>query len=259
VIPLSTLRSVAAVIAVVGVLCVGVLGVLGAVLKVAPGKPAIHPAGEAESGSSAEPSTSSPSATATGSTTPTPSSSAASIPPGWRRVVGPGGGSYAVPPRWRSRPLEEHVSYREEGQVTVDGLALSQSWANDCRADLAPVPVAWALLGEPVRSSNPEGVARAAAAGWVRGYAATRSGDTVPAPTVRAIELVSGERAVAASVTVDLSGSANPCAGDRAELTVVGLSDGEEVRSLVVARYLGVRGAPSDAAYAGVVGSLGRD
>ena len=171
-------------------------------------------------------------------------------------MVGPDGSSYAVPRGWRSRPLDEHVAYRDEGQVAVEGLALSQSWANDCRSDLAPVPVAWALLGAPVRSTNPEGVARAAAAGWVRGYAAMESGSKVPSPVVRAIQLGSGEPAVAASVTVDLTDSANPCAGDTAELTVVGLRDGDEVRSLVVARYLGVRGSPSDAAYSGVVGSL---
>jgi hypothetical protein len=223
------LRSVATVVAVVGLVCVVALGVMGAVLRTSPEAPG-------DAGASL------PSSVVTAGK--------------WRRVVGPDGGSYAVPPGWRSRPLDEHVAYRDEGQVAVEGLALSQSWANDCRSDFAPVPVAWALLGAPVRSTNPEGVARAAAAGWVRGYAATESGSKVPSPVVRAIRLGSGEPAVTASVTVDLKDSANPCAGDTAELTVVGLRDGDEVRSLVVARYLGVRGAPTDAAYSGVLGSL---
>ncbi|RJS46239.1 hypothetical protein [Nocardioides cavernaquae] len=242
---LPRLRSVATVVAVVGLCCVVALGVLGAVLRTPPGSAEQRPGEAASAALSAVP----PAAAAV----PAP---AVTVPAGWRRVSGPDGSSYAVPPGWRSRPLEEAVAYRDEGQVTVEGLALSQSWANDCRADMAPVPVAWALLGAPVRSTNPEGVARAAAAGWVRGYAAMRSGAEVPAPSVRAIDLAEGERAVAASVTLDLKDSANPCAGDTAELTVVGLVAGDEVRSLVVARFLGVGGSPSDAAYTAVLGSL---
>lgn len=242
---LPRLRSVATVVAVVGLCCVVALGVLGAVLQTSP-----ESQGEApQQAPSAEPSSAAASVL----------SAARAVPARWRRVVGPEGGSYAVPPGWQSRPLDERVAYRDEGQVTVEGLALSQSWANDCRADLAPVPVAWVLLGAPVRSTNAEGVARAAAAGWVRGYAATRPGAEVPSPTVRPLELANGAPAVAASVTIDLLDSANPCSGDTAELTVVGLLDGDEVRSLVVARYLGVRGAPSDAAYSTVVGSFGQD
>jgi hypothetical protein len=140
--------------------------------------------------------------------------------------------------------------------VTVEGVALSQSWANDCQADFAPVPVAWALLGAPVASTNADGFARAAAAGWARGYAAMGPDVAVPKLTVRPVALAAGEQAVAASVVVDLGDSANPCAGDTADVTVVALSDGDQVRSLVVARYLGVGGSPSDATYAAVLASL---
>ncbi len=241
-------RAVATVVAVVGLVGVILIGVLGAVLRASPGEPADPRAVRATSaGPSSVPASASVAAV---------TSSAAAVPARWLRVVGPDGGSYAVPPGWRSRPRGERVSYRDAGQVTVEGLALSESWANDCRADFAPVPVAWALLGAPVRSTNPEGVARAAAAGWVRGYSPPQPGAGAPAPTVRVVELGSGERAVAASVVVDMKESANPCAGDSAELTVVAASDGAEVRSLVVARYLGVRGSPSDAAYSAMVGSL---
>lgn len=239
-IPLTRLRTVATVIAVVGLVGVVLIGVLGAVLRTSP----------AQSGQRSP--SAGPASTERASAPP----AVVQVPAGWRSVEGPHGGSYAVPRSWQPRPPAEQVAYRDEGEVAVSGDALAQSWDNDCRADLAPVPVAWALLGAPVHASNPDGVARASAAAWARGYAAMGPGAAVPKPAVRPVRLATGETATAAAVVLDLHGSANPCAGDSAELTVVAVADGAEVRSLVVARYLGVRGSPSDAAYSGMVGSL---
>jgi len=243
VISLVRFRTAATVVAVVGLLVVVVIGVLGAVLR--------------SSGVSSAPKAASPAPVASAGTPRVEAAAltASTVPAGWQRVRSPDGSSYAVPSGWKARPVDERVAYRDQGQVAVEGRVLVQSWANDCRSDFVSVPVAWALLGAPVRSGNPDGVARAAAAAWARGYAAMEA-SAVPAPTVRSIQLATGERGVAATVELDLRGSANPCAGERADLTVVAVAEGEQVRSLVFARYLGVRGSPSDAAYRAVLGSF---
>ena len=177
------------------------------------------------------------------------------MPGDWQRIE-TDGASYAVPPGWRARPARERSAYREEGKIVASGRGGAQSWANGCRTDFAPIPVAWAILADPVRATNPAGVAEASAAAWARGYAADPSGTPRQAGAATPLALTDGGTAMASSLTVDLTGSANPCDGDSAELTAVAVQRGDRVVTLVVARYLEVEGAPSDAEYAAVLASL---
>lgn len=166
------------------------------------------------------------------------------VPASWVRV-GVGQVSYAVPPAWSRRPAAERVAYREDGAVIVSGRGQALLSARGC-------PVAWAVLADGVRSTNPAGVVEATALAWARGYAGLPVG-----AGLRASRAVPADGGVAwrSRVDVDL-GDGTDCAGRRAELTAVARPSGAEVVTLVVARYLDVPGGPSDAAYDGVVGSL---
>jgi hypothetical protein len=117
-------------------------------------------------------------------------------------------------------------------------------------------PVAWAVLADPVRSTNSSGVAEATALAWARGYAGLPVGSGLTASRAAPVELAAGGTAQSSRVEVALGEAEPGCAGQRAELTAVARQAGAEVVVLVVARYLDVPGAPSDAAYEGVVGSL---
>jgi hypothetical protein len=242
--PRSRFHRVALVLSLVGLLAVVALGVAAAILDGRSGSPVTRPA------------LASPRPEATG---PASATSAAVTPPvvpgDWQRIE-VDGASYAVPPGWRPRPADERSAYEEQGRLIAAGRGSTQSWANDCRTDFAPVPVAWAILADPVVATNPGGVAEASAAAWARGYAADPSGTPRHAGTARLLALADGGTAMAASLTVDLTGSANPCDGDAAELTAVAMQRGDRVVTLVVARYLEVEGAPSDATYAAVLASL---
>lgn len=165
-----------------------------------------------------------------------PEGSGPVVPGGWASVR-VGSMSYAVPPAWSRRPAAERVAYREDGAVIAVGRGQAVLSAHGC-------PVAWAVLADPVRSTNLAGVAEATALAWARGYAGLPAG--------RLPVTGRGDRA---RVVVEL-GEAAGCAGERAELTAVARQHGAAVVALVVARYLDVPGAPTDAAYEGVVGSL---
>lgn len=166
------------------------------------------------------------------------------VPASWVRV-GVGPAAYAVPPAWSRRPVSERVAYREDGAVIASGRGQAVLSLRGC-------PVAWALLADPVRSTNVRGVAEATALAWARGYAGLPSGSGLVASP--AATTADGQRGWS-RVGVDL-GAGSGCAGERAELTAIAQQSGAEVVALVVARYLDVPGAPPDAAYEGVVGSL---
>jgi hypothetical protein len=161
----------------------------------------------------------------------------ASVPEGWARVQ-VGAASYAVPPGWSRRPASERVAYREDGAVIALGRGQAMLSVRAC-------PLAWAVLADPVRSSNVRGVAEATALAWARGYAGLPDDG----------RLVVRSAAGRARVEIDL-GRGSGCAGERAELTVAAQQEGARVVALVVARYLDVPGAPSDATYDGVMGSF---
>lgn len=165
------------------------------------------------------------------------SAAAAAQEEGWTRVTA-GGAAYAVPPAWTVQPAEQQVAYREAGVVIASGRGHAVTSVDGC-------PVAWAVLADPVRSANTAGVAKATALAWARGYAG------LPARSLPVV-VVDGVRA---RVEVPLEGAVG-CAGERAELTAVARPVGDAVVALVVARYLDVRGAPSDTAYARMLGSL---
>ncbi|MDO7868716.1 hypothetical protein [Nocardioides jiangxiensis] len=177
------------------------------------------------------------------------------VPPRWVRVR-VGDASYAVPRTWQRRPAAERTAYREGGAVIAAGRGQALSWGNDCRTDFAPVPGGWAVLPDPVAATDAAGVAAATAVAWARGYAGLPATKTLAASPAREVRLAGGGRGLVAQVTVDTTDSANPCAGQRAELTAVARQAGGRVVTLVVARYLDVRGAPGDAVYAAVLGSL---
>lgn len=178
--------------------------------------------------------------------------SRAVVPRGWVRVA-VGEVAYAVPAAWSRRPAGEQVAYREDGAVIASGRGQALSSVHGCS-------MAWAVVADSVRSSNPAGVAEATALAWARGYAglpegaplrASPAGEDAPAEE----DAAGGGQAARSRVVVDL-GDGPGCGGERAELTAVARQVGAEVVALVVARYLNVRGAPSDAAYEGVLGSL---
>ena len=195
--------------------------------------------------------------TATGPASPTPGvlprgESAAEPRSGTRPrwvAVRVGHLSYAVPPAWARRPAGERVAYREDGAVIAAGRGQALLSLDGC-------PVAWAVLAGPVTSSNVAGVAEATALAWARGYAGLPSEARLEASPAEATTVVAGAGAERSRVEVDLAGAAG-CAGERAELTAVAVRSGAQVVTLVVARYLDVPGAPSDAAYEGVLRSFG--
>lgn len=242
--PRSRFHRVALALSLVGLLVVVALGVTAAVLDGRSGDADARSAGAVptgprpeETGAAAEP------------------VSAPAVPSDWQRID-VDGTTYAVPPGWRARPADERSAYREGGKIVASGRGSAQSWANDCRTDFAPIPVAWAILADPVVATNPAGVAQASAAAWARGYAADPTGTPRQAGTAQPLALADGSTAMASSLTVDLTGSANPCDGDSAELTAVAVQRDGRVLTLVVARYLEVEGAPGDAEYAAMLASL---
>lgn len=242
--PRSRFHRAALVLSLVGLLVVVVLGVLAAVVDARSA-----PAETRAAGASPRPQETGAASLALSAV------SAPGVPDDWQRIA-IGDTTYAVPQGWRARPARERSAYREEGKIVASGRASAESWANDCRTDFAPIPAAWAILAEPVVATNPAGVAEASAAAWARGYAADPSGTPRQASPARPLPLADGGTAMASSLTVDLTGSANPCDGDSAELTAVALQRGDRVVTLVVARYLEVEGAPSDEEYAAVLASL---
>ncbi|HSX68374.1 hypothetical protein [Nocardioides sp.] len=172
------------------------------------------------------------------------------VPASWVRV-GVGQAAYAVPPAWSRRPVSERVAYREDGAVIASGRGQAVLSAQGC-------PVAWAVLADPVRSTNVSGVAEATALAWARGYAGLPIASGLVASGAATTE--DGQRGWS-RVRIDLgadagAGAGSGCAGERAELTAVAQQSGADVVALVVARYLDVPGAPPDAAYERVVGSL---
>lgn len=177
-------------------------------------------------------------------------SSRGQAPAGWQRVA-TGRASYVVPPGWSRRPPGERVAYREGGVVIASGRGYAAGHAegpevSSATRSAAECPVAWAVLADPVRSSNAAGLAKATALAWARGYAGLPT-SALPSVTV------DGPRA---RVEVPLGEGAPGCAGEWAELTAVAQPVGDAVVALVVARYLDVPGGLSDAAYDGVVGSF---
>lgn len=167
---------------------------------------------------------------------------------GWA-TVRVGDLSYAVPPAWARRPAGERVAYREDGAVIAAGRGQALLSVDAC-------PLAWAVLADPVTSSNVDGVAEATALAWARGYAGLPSEARLEASPAEATSVVAGASAERSRVEVDLAG-ASGCAGERAELTAVAVRSGAQVVTLVVARYLDVPGTPSDTAYQGMLRSFG--
>ena len=235
-------------VAVAAVLVIGALGIGAALVSKHSREPAT--AGAAPS----VPPVASPSVSLTSSPTGLPSL-AVKVPAHWVRVR-VDDASYAVPRAWQRRPAAQRTAYREDGAVIASGRGQALSWRNSCRTDFAPVPGGWAVLADPVVSTNPAGVAEATAVAWARGYAGLPADAPLTASSAQPVRLASSGTAAASRVVIDTSDSANPCAGERAELTAVARRVGDSVVTLVVARYLGVRGAPGDAAYAAVLGSL---
>lgn len=177
----------------------------------------------------------------------------------WRLVTGVatqgGAASYRVPGglSWTSRGAADPVSYRDrDGEAYASGHALSIWRSGGCQ-----VPGAWVLLGDPVPGSDTAQVARRRVQAWARGYAGSvRPRAPVSTPSVTDVELVDGVDATVAQVAVDLTGRQNRCVGPRGELAVVAAATDGGVKTLVAARYVGVRGALSTAHYRAILGSF---
>src|SRR5689334_6601310 len=71
---------------------------------------------------------------------------ARAVPGSWVRVR-VGAVSYAAPPAWSLQPAAERVAYREDGAVLASGRGQAVWSVDGC-------PVAWAVLADPVRSTN---------------------------------------------------------------------------------------------------------
>lgn len=238
-----TVRRIALGLVVVALVAVSALGVVAAVVERRGGGPADR------------------SATAR-STAADPAGAADAVPPGgptgrvaaivsddWQRIAS-GAVTYAVPPEWSRRRVTERVAYREDGVVISSGRGYAQHSVGGC-------PVAWSVLADPVQSTNAPGVARATALAWARGYAGLPSGTPLEAAVGAGVMGGADASLAGATARVEVPlGDAAGCAGERAELTALATRSGDAVVVLVVARYLSVPGAPTNAAYAGVLGSL---
>lgn len=182
---------------------------------------------------------------------------------GWRLVVGKGAGTasatYKIPagPAWELQTAADPVSYRDAAERPyVSGHAASFYYGNDCSDAGKRVPAAWAVLGDAERG-NLSTVAQRSARLWARGLG---SGEGTQAPVEEGepaeTTLADGTPAVRVGVDLDMSVFDSKCFEDDAELTVVAFAEGRRVKTLVVARYLGVAGGVGDREYAAILGSL---
>jgi len=183
---------------------------------------------------------------------------------GWKQVSGVGQGTeaatYKVPggTAWEPEKATDPVSYRDaDERPYVSGHAAAFYYGNACSSDGARFPAAWAVLGDTEPGSDLEAFAEDSARRWARGVGA---GENTQAPVELGepveTELADGTPAVSVEATLDMSVFTGACFEDDAELTLVAFSAGSRIKSLVVARYLGVNGGLGDQQYAAIIGSL---
>lgn len=179
---------------------------------------------------------------------------------GWTTVRGVGTASYRVPggADWDVQSASDPVSYRDaDERPYVSGHAASFYFGNDCSSGGTRMAGAWAVLGDVERGTDAEAFAAESARRWARGYGEGRTSDArATEPEVEGTELLDGTEAAVATVWLDLSRFTEPCFEDAAELTVVAYEQDGEIRSLAVARYLGITGGLGDGDYAAIVASL---
>lgn len=185
-------------------------------------------------------------------------------PAGWGTVGGQPGRdgeavSYAVPDgaAWESGRAEDEVSYRDAGGTPyAQGHAPSLYYGNGCTSRGRRHPAAWVLLGDPAADQDLTAFALRSARAWARGYGGGAARASAPATT--RLALVDGTPAVRADVRVDLSGFEGECLGTRGDVSVLAFRAGEEVRSLVVARFIGVTGGLRSQVVEAILGSVVR-
>lgn len=188
---------------------------------------------------------------------------------GWATVTGPAdaageAAAYRVPAGgdWERQSATYVVSYRDAAdQPYATGRAPAFYYGNDCSDGSTRMPGGWAVLARP--EAGTDAAARAAVASssarrWARGFGTGPDDEVAPIsdPELEEIELADGTEATSARVELDMSVFDGACLGDEAEVTAIAYVSGTQVKTLVVARYLGVDGAIGDEEYAAVLASL---